>query len=376
MTRIHLSPPHVTDVERDLVLDALDSGWIAPLGPHVDAFEQEMAERVGVQHALALSSGTAALHLALLALGAGPDTVVVLPSMTFGASAWPVRYCGAEPLFVDSGPDANLDVELFIDAVDKARTATDSVLAMSVDLFGRCADYDALVPVLAERGVPLVEDAAEAVGAGLGERAAGSFGRAGVFSFNGNKIMTTSGGGMLLSDDGDLVAHARYLSTQARQPVLWYEHTEVGYNYRLSNLLAAVGRGQLRRLDEMVARRRAIRERYAAAVAELPGVSILGRGLPRSDEQDNCWLTCILLDPAEARADRDGVIAALEAAEIESRPLWKPMHMQPVFAGARAFVTGTAERLFDTGVALPSGSGMSDDDLDRVIGVLEEVLGA
>jgi len=335
-----------------------------------------MAERLGVQHALALCSGTAALHLALLEMGAGPGTTVVLPSLTFGASAWPVRYVGAEPVFVDSGPDANLDVEQFLAAVDAVMAEGTPVIAMSVDMFGRCADYDALVPALAERGVPLLEDAAEAVGASGNGRAAGTFGRAAALSFNGNKTMTTSGGGMLVSDDGELVARARYLSTQARQPVLWYEHTEVGYNYRLSNLLAAVGRGQLRRLDEMIARRRAIRDRYAEAVTDLPGVSILGRGLDRTDEQDNAWLTCILLDPAHARADRDTVIAALDAADIESRPLWKPMHLQPVFAGARALVNGTSERLFDTGVALPSGSGMSDDDLGRVLEALEGVLAA
>ena len=377
MTRIHLSKADVTGIEQDYVLDAMRSGWIAPLGPHVDAFEREMAARVGVSHALALASGTAALHVALLELGARPGTAVVVPSMTFSASANAVVYTGAAPVFVDSHDDANVDPELLFDAIDTVRAeGTDVVAAMTVDLFGRCADYDEIVAGLEQRGIPLLEDAAEAVGATYRGRPAGSFGRAAVLSFNGNKIMTTSGGGMLLSDDKRLIDHARYLSTQARQPVDYYEHTEIGYNYRLSNLLAALGRAQLSRLDGMLARRREIRQMYAAALTDAPGVGFLGCETPdRSDGEDNCWFTCIDLDPTQARVRPEQLIAALAAEDIESRRLWKPMHLQPVFAGARSFLSGTSQRLFDRGVALPSGSALTDEDIERVIAVLRSLLG-
>jgi dTDP-4-amino-4,6-dideoxygalactose transaminase len=376
VSRICLSKADVTGVEQDYVLDAMRSGWIAPLGPHVDAFEREVAERVGLSHALAMSSGTAALHLALLGIGVKPGTAVVLPSMTFAASAWPVVYCGADPVFVDSGEDANLDAGLFLDAIDTLRREGQTVAAaISVDLFGRCAEYDEIVSALAEREIPLVEDAAEALGASYHGRPAGAFGTASILSFNGNKIMTTSGGGMLLSDDADLVARARYLSTQARQPTIHYEHTEVGYNYRLSNVLAALGRGQLSRLDEMLARRREIRWMYASALGDVPGVQLLGRGVDgRSDDEDSCWLTCMVLDPAVTGVEAGQVMAALDAEDIESRPLWKPMHLQPVFAGARVFVNGTSQRLFERGVALPSGSGLTDRDIERVIGALRSAL--
>lgn len=379
--RIHLSRAHVTDLEEKLVVEALRSGWVAPLGPMVDRFEAVVAKSVGVEHALALSSGTAALHLALLEVGAGPGTVVVLPSMTFAASANAVVYTGADPVFVDSGDDANVDVELLLETVRTLRAEGARVAAvMTVDLMGRCCDYTALVGGLAELEVPLIEDAAEALGASHDGRAAGSFGRAAALSFNGNKIMTTSGGGMLLSDDGDLVAHARNLSTQARRPVPWYEHTEVGYNYRLSNVLAALGVAQFERLPSMIERRRAIRDRYAVALADVPGVTLLGRdgeGIDAGgDESDNHWLTAILLDPAVVGVDPTGVMKALDADDIEARHLWKPMHLQPLFAGARAAVTGTSERLFSTGVTLPSGSELSDEDIDRVIDSLRRVLGA
>jgi dTDP-4-amino-4,6-dideoxygalactose transaminase len=379
MSRIHLSKADVTETEEKYTLDAIRSGWVAPLGPDVDAFEAEIATRANVSHALALSSGTAALHLALLGLGAGPGTAVIVPSMTFAASANPVVYTGAEPVFVDSRGDGNVDPELMMKAIDTLQAeGTRVVAAMSVDLFGRCADYDEIVPGLAERGIPLLADAAEAVGAAYHGRPAGSFGEAAVFSFNGNKIMTTSGGGMLLSNDGDLIGRARYLSTQARQPAEYYEHTEIGFNYRLSNVLAALGRGQLSRLDEMLTRRRAIREMYVEALAGVAGVSFLGRdghdGHGRGDDEDNCWLTCIALDPAVTSVTPTEIIAALDHEDIESRRLWKPMHLQPVFDSNRSFVNGQSERLFDRGVTLPSGSALQDDDIKRVIKVLHTAM--
>jgi len=392
MSRIFLSKADVTEVEEQYLLDAVRSGWVAPLGPSVDAFEAELAARTGVGHALALGSGTAALHLGLLELGAGPGTAVIVPSMTFAASAMPVVYTGAEPVFVDSRDDGNVDPGLLMEAVDTLRAeGTTVVAAMSVDLFGRCADYDEIVPGLQERGVPLIEDAAEALGATYHGRPAGSFGEASVFSFNGNKIMTTSGGGMLLSNSEHLIKRARYLSTQARQPVDHYEHTEVGFNYRLSNLLAALGRAQLSRFPGMLARRRQIREMYVEGLSHLPGVSFLGRdhddpgsqaggdrsGGPaarRGDVEDNCWLTCIKLDPALTAVSPAQLIGDLAAEDIESRRLWKPMHLQPVFAGHRSFVTGACERLFDRGVTLPSGSALQDDDIERVLKVLKTTL--
>lgn len=377
MSLIHLSKADVTEVEENYILDAVRSGWVAPLGPHVDAFEAEIAARAGVSHSLALASGTAALHLGLLELGAGPGTAVIVPSMTFAASAQPVVYTGAEPVFVDScRGDGNVDPELLMEAIDTLQAeGTRVVAAMTVDLFGRCADYDEILPGLHERSIPLIEDSAEAVGATYQGRPAGSFGAAAVFSFNGNKIMTTSGGGMLLSNHADLIARARYLSTQARQPVDHYEHTEVGFNYRLSNVLAALGRAQLSRLDGMLARRRKIREMYVEALSDLPGVRFLGRDDEgRGDDEDNCWLTCIELDPEATEMSPLKLIAELAGEGIESRRLWKPMHLQPVFASRRSFVNGESERLFDRGVALPSGSALQDDEIERVIKVLNAAL--
>ena len=376
MARIHLSKADVGEVEAGFVLDALRSGWVAPLGPDVDAFEREMASRVGVGHALALSSGTAALHLALLGVGAGPGTAVLCPTMTFAASANAIAYTGAAPIFVDASPDdGNVDPELLLEATAALQAEGVTVAAaLVVDLFGRCANYPVLAEGLAARGVPLIEDAAESLGARLGDRAAGSFGAAAALSFNGNKVMTTSGGGMLLSDDEALVQRARYLSTQARQPVPWYEHVEVGYNYRLSNILAALGRAQLSRLDMMVARRRLIRERYVDSLGHLPGVRFLGGGGDQDGYRDNCWLTTIELDPGRAAIGTEELLAKLAAEDIEARHLWKPMHRQPVFAAARVFSTGAADRLFERGLALPSGSSLTEDDLDRVLDLLTGAL--
>jgi dTDP-4-amino-4,6-dideoxygalactose transaminase len=376
MSRIFLSKADVTPVEERYVVDALRSGWVAPLGPDVDAFEAEMAARTGVSAAVALSSGTAALHLALLEVGAKPGTVVVLPSMTFAASANAVTYTGADAVFVDSRTDdGNVDPDLLVEAVDTIPAeGTDVAAVMTVDLFGRCADYAAIVPALADRGVPLIEDAAEALGASTDATAAGAFGRAAALSFNGNKIMTTSGGGMLLSNDAELISRARYLSTQARQPVPWYEHTEVGFNYRMSNLLAALGRGQLSRLDDMIQKRRAIRMRYAQAIADIPDVRLLGSpdGLDEH-QQENCWLSCIVL--GEEHPSPDQLITSMDKQDIETRHLWKPMHLQPLYEKSRVFANGTSEALFSRGVTLPSGSALTEGDIERVVSALRSSLG-
>lgn len=374
--RIFMSRAHITDIEEKFVLEALRSGWVAPLGPMVDRFERELADHVGVAHALALSSGTAALHLALLEAGAKPGTAVVLPSMTFAASANAVAYTGATPVFVDSCPaDGNVDPDVLIDAVRTLRReGTHVAAAMTVDLFGRCADYTTLRPALAELGVPLIEDAAEALGASCSEGHAGSFGLAAAVSFNGNKIMTTSGGGMLLSNNSDFIARCRYLSTQAREPAQWYQHTEVGYNYRMSNILAALGVGQLARLEEMVARRRAIRARYVEALDGLPGIRFIGESdSDRDDTRDNCWLTCLALE-GPSNIDPSLIINTLEAEKIESRHVWKPMHLQPLYKGARMFETGASQALFERGIALPSGSELTDPQIDRVVAAISSLV--
>ena len=372
---IYLSKADTGPLEEEWVLKALRSGYVAPLGPMIDEFEKRVAERVGVGHALALTSGTAALHLALLHVGARPGTHVVVPTMTFAATANAVMYTGATPVFVDvQSSDGNVDVDLAMQAIDGLQADGKQVVAMlPVDLFGRCADYTRLEPELALRGVPLIEDAAEALGATHGGRGAGSFGLAGVLSFNGNKIMTTSGGGMLLSNDGDLIDHARYLSTQARQPVPWYEHVDVGYNYRMSNVLAGLGIAQLSRLDDFIARRREIRDLYEVGLIGAPGIRIMGRGPQESDADDNCWLTSVVFDAGTV--DVDSLVARMSADRIECRHLWKPLHLMAAYAGAGSAMTGASERLFGSGVNLPSGVGLRDEDVDRTLGaVLEEVL--
>lgn len=374
MTRLLMSPPDVGAAEEEAVVRAVRSGWVAPTGPEVTAFEEEIAERVGVDHAVALSSGTAALHLAMLGVGVQPGDVVVVATMTFVASANAVAYTGATPYFVDVlEEDGNLDPELLREALTQLRREGRRVGAvMTVDLLGKTCDLTAIAKVCEEFEVPLLEDAAESLGAFHGSEPAGSYGRAAALSFNGNKIMTTSGGGMLVSDDEELATHARFLSTQAREPVAHYEHRFVGYNYRMSNILAALGRAQLGRLDDMIGRRREIREEYAEAIEGVPGVRIFGR---EGDAEANCWLTALVLDQDVAPVDAAGLAQAMEAADIECRPLWKPMHLQPVFADAPRLVTGVSERLFNTGVTLPSGSVHDDSAIDRVTTVLKATLG-
>ena len=368
MPRIYLSPPHVFGAEQSLVADAFESNWIAPLGPHVDAFEKEFEGVVDVPHAVALSSGTAALHLAMELLGVSARDHVICSSLTFSASANPIRYQGATPVFVDSDKTWTMDANLLEDALksgDAAGRRAKAVIA--VDLYGQCADYQPILELCGRYGVPLVEDAAEALGATYKGRPSGGFGRLGVFSFNGNKIITTSGGGMLVSHEKALVDRARFLATQARDPAPHYEHSCIGYNYRLSNVLAAIGRGQLKTLAQRVAMRRRIFERYVEGLGDLPGVEFMPEapyGRPTR------WLTCLTISPEVCGADRESVRLALEAENIEGRPVWKPMHMQPVFAGTRVFGGAVSERLFRDGLCLPSGSSLSPDEQDRVISIV------
>jgi len=372
MTRIYLSPPDVVGRDRQLLIDAMDSNWIAPVGPDLAEFEVEVAARTGRRHGVGLASGTAGLHLALRELGVGPGDDVLVSTFTFAATANAVTYCGATPVFVDADASWQMSPDLLGEAIDRRRGAGRRVAAaIVVDLYGQCADYARIEPRLIDAGIPLIEDAAEALGAVHRGRPAGSFGEVGVLSFNGNKIITTSGGGMAVTDDERLAHRFRHLATQAREPEPHYEHVEVGYNYRLSNLLAAFGRGQLADLDRRVAHRRRLNDRYQSALAAQPGVAFMPE-----DEHGvaNRWLTCITIDPVAAGTDREKVRLHLEASDVESRPTWKPMHLQPVFRDAPAVVDGTSERLFDLGLCLPSGSNLGDAEQDRVIALVLEAL--
>ncbi|MEU4420123.1 aminotransferase class I/II-fold pyridoxal phosphate-dependent enzyme [Actinoplanes sp. NPDC024001] len=371
-TRIYLSPPDVTDVERKLLLKAFDSNWVAPVGPDLDAFEEQVAEVTGVRHAVALSSGTAALHLALIAAGVRRGDTVLVPSFTFAATANAVAYLGARPVFVDSTPhNWNIDPELVAEELrTRAERGRLPRAVIAVDMYGQCADYDPLLAACDRYGVPLIEDAAEALGATYRDRPAGSFGLAGVLSFNGNKIITTGGGGMLVTDDSSVAKQVRHLSTQAREPVPHYEHRSVGYNYRLSNLLAAVGRGQVQRLGQMIEARRRTFEHYRAALGDLPGLRfmpIAGYGVP------NYWLTCLLIDAEMFGAGRDRILAALAERDIEARPAWKPMHLQPVFQDCVVRGGEVSADLFHRGICLPSGSALTDRDRDRVVDAVRSV---
>jgi dTDP-4-amino-4,6-dideoxygalactose transaminase len=364
--RIYLSPPHLSGLEEAFLKEALDSGWIAPLGPQVEAFEREFAEAVGVPHALAVSSGTAAIHLALLAAGVEPGDEVVVSTLTFAASAFPVLYIGARPIFVDSERRSwNMDPHLLAEFLERrAKVGRLPKAVILVHLYGQSADIDPIQELCEAYGVALIEDAAEALGSTYKGRSPGTLGVAGIYSFNGNKIITTSGGGMLVSSDAELIAHARKLATQAREPVPWYEHAEVGYNYRLSNLLAAVGRAQLRTLEDRVQARRRIFERYVAGLSDLPGLTFQ----PEAPwGRHTRWLTVITLDPEAFGRTPEEVRRALEEQGIETRPVWKPMHLQPVFREAETVGGEVAEELFARGLCLPSGSSLSLEDQDRVI---------
>jgi len=368
--RIYLSPPHMGPDERRLLLEAFDSNWIAPLGPHVDAFERELAAKVGASHAAALSSGTAALHLALRILGIGRGDEVIASTLTFSATVNPIVYEGATPVLIDADPDSwNLDPALLEEELTVcARRGKLPKAVIAVDLYGQCADYDRLVAACARYDVPLIEDSAEALGATYRGRHAGTFGAMGVYSFNGNKIITTSGGGMLVSERKEWIDKARSLATQARDPAPHYQHSQLGYNYRLSNLLAAVGRGQLRVLGERVARRREINALYRRLLGGAPGIAFMPEAAYGSP---NCWLTCITIDPGAYRATREEVRLHLETLNVESRPVWKPMHLQPVFAGCRARGGDVAARLFERGLCLPSGSALTDAQVSEIAAAIK-----
>jgi dTDP-4-amino-4,6-dideoxygalactose transaminase len=364
--RLYLSPPHIGPDELTLVQEAFATNWIAPLGPHVDAFERELATMVGARHAAALSSGTAALHLGLKLCGVGAGDEVICSTLTFSASANPIVYEGARPVFIDSDDQSwNLDPALL--EVFLAKRAVEGRVPKAlvlVHLYGQAADIDPVLALCARYGVTVIEDAAEALGATYRGRTPGVFGRCGIYSFNGNKIITTSGGGMLVSDDENLIRQARFLATQARDPAPHYQHSHIGYNYRLSNVLAGIGRGQLRVLAQRVEARRRINASYRRLLGDLPGLTFM----PEADYgRSNGWLTCVQIDPSLFGADREQVRLALEARNIESRPVWKPLHLQPIFERYEVVGGKVSERLFARGLCLPSGSAMTEADVARVV---------
>ncbi|SCW77894.1 dTDP-4-amino-4,6-dideoxygalactose transaminase [Paenibacillus tianmuensis] len=375
--RIYLSPPHMGQEEQQWVQQAFATNWIAPLGPNVDVFEKEIAGYVGASGALALSSGTAAIHLALRLLGVGAGDSVFCSSLTFVASVNPVMYQGAEPVFIDSEPESwNMSPQALERALSEAKRAGKLPKAVVVvNLYGQSADMDPLLDLCNQYGVPVIEDAAESLGATYKGRASGTLGRFGVYSFNGNKIITTSGGGMLVSDDLEALEKARYWATQARDPAPHYEHSEVGFNYRMSNVLAGIGIGQLHQLPERIEARRAIFANYAEAFGSMEGIEFMPEA---SFGQATRWLTALTVDPQAATTTSGDIIRSLAEANIESRPVWKPMHLQPLFQGCVYYPHqeghSVSDRLFEQGICLPSGSSLTETEQAKVIEIVKTLV--
>ena len=367
-----LSASIVTQSDITELVRALNSGWIAPAGPDLALFENSMAVFLEVKFAVGLSSGTAALHLGLKYLGIGQGDIVLIPTLTFGATAFAATYLGAIPVFIDVDQSWNMDPEQTRRALQVLATeGRSAAAAIPVDLYGSPANYGELLPLFEEFGVPVFEDAAEGLGGSSGSRKLGGFGRGAALSFNGNKILTTSGGGMLVTDDPEFAAKVRFWATQSREDFPWYEHEEIGYNYRLSNILAALGNSQLSRIDQTVARRREVRELYRTGLAGVDGVFV------QSDPpwgKSNAWLSVVYFDLHVRPEAPTRVRLALEERNIESRPIWKPMHQQPVFAGSRSFLSGEADSIYSSGICLPSGPGITDSDIDEICSVLSQTL--
>jgi dTDP-4-amino-4,6-dideoxygalactose transaminase len=368
--QILLSPPHLETRELEFVKEAFETNWVAPVGPHIDAFEQEFCEVVGSEYAVAVSSGTAALHLALRLLGIQRGDEVFCSTLTFVATANPILYVGAIPVFIDSDRTSwNMSPALLSTALaQRAREGKLPKAVVLVHLYGQSADLDPIRLACDQYEIPLIEDAAEALGATYKGKALGSFGKIGIFSFNGNKIITTSGGGMLVTDDKALATQARFLATQARDAAPHYQHSEMGYNYRLSNVLAGIGRGQLQVLPDRVAARRRNFEVYRSALQYLPGMDFM----PEADFGTSThWLSCLTLDPDCSGLTREHLRLAMAAEQIESRPVWKPLHLQPLFKDCEVFGGEVSAELFDRGLCLPSGSNLTDADRDRVIQTIQ-----
>lgn len=367
--RIYLSPPHMGGAEQKFVQDAFDTNWISPAGPQLEAFENELAAYNETPHCVALSSGTAAIHLALILLGVGREDEVICSTFTFAGSCNPVVYQGAQPVFVDSERETwNMDPGLLEEAIrDRIRKGKKPKAIIAVHLYGVPAQIAEIVRIARQYEIPLIEDAAEALGATFNGRKLGTFGDIGIYSFNGNKIITTSGGGAMVSERADWIQQARFLSTQARDPAPHYQHSAIGYNYRLSNVCAAIGRGQLKVLNDRVEKRREIFAFYRDRLQEIPGISFSSE--PRGGFA-NRWLTTILIDPAFTKSSREQVRLKLESHNIESRPLWKPMHLQPVYTSAPCYGRSVSEELFGNGLCLPSGSSLTTSELDQIVGIV------
>lgn len=369
---ILLSTPHIGSQELAFVKEAFDTNWIAPVGPHVDAFEQEFCQITGAGYAAAVSSGTAALHLALQLVGVGSGDEVFCSTLTFAATANPIIYLGAKPVFIDSDRISwNMNPELLQEALQKrAYFGKLPKAVILVHLYGQSADIEPILQVCDQYNIPLIEDAAEALGATYKGLSPGTFGQVGIYSFNGNKIITTSGGGMLVSDDDKLVMKAKFLATQARDPAPHYQHSEIGYNYRLSNVLAGIGRGQLQVLNQRVAARRRNFEIYQSALGDLPGIEFM----PEANfGYSTRWLTALTVATEAFGADREYIRLQLAKEQIEARPVWKPLHLQPVFSECECIGGEVGEDLFMRGLCLPSGSNLTDEDLERVISVIKAI---
>lgn len=370
LPRIYLSPPHVTGNEQKYVADAIASNWVAPVGPHLSKFEELFAQRVGVGHAVAVSSGTAAIHLAIRLLDVAPKDEVLCSSLTFIASATPILYEGATPVFIDSEQQTwNMDPQLLAEELTESDQQGKLPKAIIVtDILGQSPDMKAILEVAGRYDIPVIEDAAQSLGSTYQGQSVGTQCWASTFSFNGNKIITTSGGGMLCSNDAEKVERARWLSTQARDPVSFYQHTELGYNYRMSNIVAAIGVAQLETLDERVAARRHNFDYYCQRLQDIPGLTMM----PMADYgQSNCWLTTLQIDADRFGTSCDELCAAAEQENIEIRRIWKPLHRQPLFNGCRFRGGEISEQVFERGVFLPSGSALTDDDLNRVCKCIE-----
>ena len=376
-SKIWLSSPHIGQNELQYVNDAFSTNWIAPLGPHVNAFEQGLQVETQAKHAAALSSGTSALHLALILLGVKSGDTVFCQSITFSASANPIAYQGAIPVFIDSEMDTwNIDPTLLKSALEEAKQNGKLPKAIiPVHLYGMPAKMQDIISIANEYGIPVIEDAAEALGANIDGKPCGSFGEFGVLSFNGNKIITTSGGGALLSNNAEIIKKARFLATQARDSAPHYQHSHIGYNYRMSNVLAGIGRGQLEVLNDRVGARRNNYERYKQYFSKYnnSGFNIKFQEEPEG-YYSNRWLTCILVDPTTNKGlTREEIRLAMDEENIESRPLWKPMHQQPVFSSSKSYLNGVSDKLFENGLCLPSGSNLTEDEFERIFNCLDTI---
>ena len=370
--RIYLSSPHMSGGEMKYINEAFKQNWIAPLGPNVDAFEESLADYCGVKHAAALSSGSAAIHLALILLGIKQGDEVIASSFTFSATVNPIAYLGATPVFVDSEPDTwNMDPDLLEQALKERRAkSTDHRVKaiIVVHLYGMPAKMDEIMEIANRYDIPVIEDAAEALGSRYKDKSVGSFGKMSVLSFNGNKIITTSGGGALISDDKGLIEKARFLATQARDKAPHYQHSEIGYNYRMSNILAGIGRGQMEAIALRLQQRRANFEFYYQNLKHIAGISFLKE--PSGNFFSNRWLTTILINPVETGISNWELQSECERENIETRPLWKPMHLQPVFSSCPSYLNGISGELFSKGLCLPSGSNLTDEDRTRILNVI------